>query len=56
MAVNHSCYGALSYAQSVITTSQGVRIATIKILFAYSLKNCKIYEIWGLKMASEAIS
>ena len=43
---------SLSYAQSAAL--QGVRVAaTIVILFC---KNCRTYEIWGLKIASETIS
>ena len=38
---------ALSYAQSAINTRH---ITTIKA------KSCRAYGIWGLKMASEAIS
>ena len=39
-------------AQSAFTTSQRVCLASIEILFAM---NCRTYEIWGLKVASEAI-
>ena len=53
LQVGLSLLCALSYVQSVITTSQRRRVATIKILFA---KGCKTYGIWGLKMASEVIS
>ena len=34
------------------STSQRVRLASIEILFAM---NCRTYEIWGLKVSSEAI-
>ena len=43
---------AQSYAQSAITTSQRVHVATFEIL----LRIAKHNEIWGLKMASEVIS
>ena len=52
LRVTCTCALSLIYAQS--TASQRVRVAaTIQILFG---KNCRIYEIWGLKIASEAIS
>ena len=42
------------YTQCVITTwPHRVRVATIEIWFT---KNCRTYEIWGLKTASKAIS
>ena len=42
---------SLNYAQSAASQRERVA-ATIQILFG---KNCKIYESWGLKIASEAI-
>ena len=51
---NEAAFGKVQLRAIAPAASQRVHVAaTIEILFG---KNCRTYEIWGLKITSEAIS